>query len=571
MGSQTPKFSLWRGEPGPHGAVDCQVFSDIVTILAMLCPYVALLRGGFRGLTPVIPTAFFTRTVSNSTVRTCSLAVLLAFTLACAPKAPPGPSAQMLAELAKAESLLRDGCYACLKEAQALYAKHNNVKGVQDTSILIAVREKELGIPTDFAISPSPLADAARLVIGELSGMDAIQRAEATGRGRPPIDKDNAIRRALDPLFGTDLAATYVALAIDCESPQLIQSVDIAGLTKQYEGVPLMQFRLGRCGRPAIAPKLAALRATDPRWTDTLFWEARAELTGSQTTGIDFPAALKLFAEGRAAVPKSLAMTMGWANTNLSAEEFEPALSGFDEVLAAFPTHRDAMIGRVTALSYLLKHHDAIESASQLIDLGTWHIGDAYYWRAWNLYHLKEIEPAWADIENAVKGLSNSSVYVLAGLIAYARKDLPTAVDRFDTAFKLNPSQCDAVWMSGLVNIDQEDLATAAPKFSRAMTCFVSAAATSRRDRAGIEAAIARRGTPPTERETRRLDRLQRDADNADERSAQSAFNAAQCYARTGERGLAINLVDVAIGHPRMREKAEALKAAIEKLPKGQN
>jgi hypothetical protein len=67
------------------------------------------------------------------------------------------------------------------------------------------------------------------------------------------------------------------------------------------------------------------------------------------------------------------------------------------------------------------------------------------------------------------------------------------------------------------------------------------------------------------------MERFKRDAENADERSAQSAFNAAQCYARTGNRGLAINLVDVAIGHPRMREKAEALKAAIEKLPKGQN
>lgn len=493
------------------------------------------------------------------------LAGVLIFLAACAPKAPPGPSPQALAELAKAESLLRTGCYSCLKEAQALYTRHNNLKGIADTAILIAVREKELGIPSDSAIT-GPLADAVALISGETSGLDPIQRA-AINRGRPPIDKDNPVRRALDPLFGTDLVATYVALTIDCESPALIQSVDIAGLTKQYEGVPLMQFRLARCGRPAIAPKLAALRAADPRWADTLFWEGRAELT-SQFAAIDFPGALKLYAEGRTAFPKSLALTMAWANANLSVEEFEAALSGFDDVLAAFPTHRDAMIGRVTALSYLLRHPVAIESATRLIDLGTWHIGDAYYWRAWNRYHLKEIEPAWEDIENAVKGLSNSRVFIMAGLIAYARKDLPTAVDRFDTAFKVDPSACDAVWMSGLVNIDQEQLATAAPKFSRAMTCFISAAAALRGDRNRIESAIAKRGTPATDRETRRLERLQRDADNADERSAQSAFNAAQCYARTGDRGLAINLVDVAIGHPRMREKAEVLKAAIEKLPK---
>jgi hypothetical protein len=83
------------------------------------------------------------------------------------------------------------------------------------------------------------------------------------------------------------------------------------------------------------------LRAGDSRWADTLFWEARAALTGSAQTGIDFPQALALFSEGRAALPGSLALTMGWANTSLSAEEFESALTGFDEVLARFPTHRD--------------------------------------------------------------------------------------------------------------------------------------------------------------------------------------------------------------------------------------
>ena len=156
---------------------------------------------------------------------------------------------------------------------------------------------------------------------------------------------------------------------------------------------------------------------------------------------------------------------------------------------------------------------------------------------------------------------------MLAGLIAYARKELPTAVDRFDTAFKLNPSACDAVWMSGLVSIDQNALDVAGPKFARSMTCFVSTAKALRQDRANLEGTIQKRGTPPTARDQRNLDRLQRDADNAELKSAQSAFNGAQCYARTGGKALALNLVDVAIGPPEMNEKAVALKAAIEKLP----
>ena len=49
--------------------------------------------------------------------------------------------------------------------------------------------------------------------------------------------------------------------------------------------------------------------------------------------------------------------------------------------------------------------------------------------------------------------------------------------------------------------------------------------------------------------------------------AAQSAFNAAQGYARMGRKSPALTHVDFAIAHPRMKEKGEALKAAIEKMP----
>lgn len=505
-------------------------------------------------------------------MRTAGILVLLALA-ACAPK---GPSPQTIAELAKADSLLRDGCYACLKDALAIYERQKHAQGASDAALLIAIREKELGIPYDSAmesarrlVTPSsqPVLAAAELIIGETSGLDPAQRAALTGRDRPPIEKDNAVRRALDLPFGKDLVATYAALAIDCESQRLIESVDVTALMAIYQNVPLMRFRVARCGRPPLAAPLIALRAADPRWNDTLFWEARRAVTGSPQLGIDLTGAIQLYGEGRAAFPNSIAMTMAWANTNMSAEEFEAALSGFDHVLLTFPDHRDALSGRMQSLSYLMRHPDAIATATRILDLGTWHIGEAYYWRAWNRYHLKEYDMAWADVENALKGVSNARVYMLAGLIAYARTELPTAVQRFDRAYEIDSRACDALWMSGLVSIDQAELGTAAPKFTKAMTCFISVAASLRENRAALEKQIAIRGTPATARQTRQLERLQRDADNAEEKSAQSAYNAAQCYARTGERGLAINLIDVAIAHPKMKEKAAAMKAAIEKLP----
>ncbi|HYE86129.1 MAG TPA: hypothetical protein VEA16_07225 [Vicinamibacterales bacterium] len=528
-------------------------------------------------------------------IRVVAVVLILSGCAARGPKVPP------YAEfLGKAEALLGAGCYVCLQESQALLAKVLSSKTPPpgaaekafDVALLIAIREKELGIPGDASMAAAlrllPAApdrssvgeaksvavprrtvyDAAQLIAGDLSALDPDMRAKSTAdRVRVGLGPDNPARRALDAAPDTDLAAKYVALSIDCEQQKLIESIDMPAMRSKYDGVPLMLFKLSTCGRPA-GPSVGALRAGDPRWADTLYWEGRRELAASLGTAIDFPKALGFFADGRKAFPDSLLLTMAWANTNMAGEEFEGALSGFDEVIAKYPTHRDALSGRMQALSYLMRHVDAIEAATRLLDLGTWHIGDANYWRAWNRYHLKDYESAWIDIENATKGLSNARVYMLAGLIAYSRKDLPTAVQRFDHAFQIDSTACDAVWMSGLVNIDQNELATAAPKFTRSMTCFTSSAAALRGDAARIRAVVDKRGTPATPREQRNLERSERDASNAEEKSAQSAYNAAQCYARTGDRGLALNLIDVAIDHPAMKEKAMAMKAAIEKLPK---
>ena len=508
------------------------------------------------------------------------LTALILLLAGCAAK---GPSPQFVAELAKAQALLAEGCYPCLEEALALFEKQAAVKtplagareGWFDAALLIAIREKELGIPGAESMTRArklvvparqSILDAAELIIGDTVSLDAEQRSLVTGRNRPPLDPDNPKRRALDAASPTDLAANYVALSIDCEQQKLGEGLNMRSLSDQYAGVPLMQFRLATCAR-ANAPSVTALRAGNPRWKDTLYWEGRRELAAAAGRAIDIPKVLSLYSEGRTAFPSSVLLTISWANTNLLAEEYEAALSGFDDVLASQPEHRDALNGRMQALSYLLRHDDAVAAATRLLELGTWHIADANYWRAWNRYHLKQYDTAWEDVENATRGLSNGRVYMLAGLIAYARKDLPIAVDRFDRAFQLDPSACDATWMSGLVSIDQHELATAAPKFARGMTCFVSSAAALRQDRSRTEQAINNRGTPATAREQRQLDRLQRDADNAEEKSAQSAYNAAQCYARTGEKNLALNLIDVAIAHPKMNEKALAMKAAIEKLP----
>jgi tetratricopeptide (TPR) repeat protein len=516
-------------------------------------------------------------------VQRVAMALVAVVVSACAAR---GPSPQVTADLGKAEALMREGCYNCLREAATIYDRLASlpkplpaaVQGAFDTALLISIREKELGLPPSDAlarartyaaripamppppIAPSALVTAAGLVIGDTTGMDPEMRAQFTGRARLPLAPDNPQRRALDAAFDTNLVTSYVALAIDCEQARLRELLKLDELTATYQLVPLMRFRVVICGsRLADA---APIREADARWVDTLLFEGRRAIVGSPRTGPDVGKAAELFADAHAAFPTSFAITMAWANANQSLAEFELALGGFDSVLATAPTHRDAMLGRVVSLSYLMRHPDAIASATRLIELGTWNIADAYYWRAWNKYNLKDYEPAWDDVEEATKRQSNTSVYMLAGLIAYSRTQLPTAIQRFDTSFLLDSTNCDAVWMAGLVHVDQQDWKEASPKFTRAMSCFVSAESKARGDLANLDASNRTDAQKAKGRIT-----LQKQIDTAQERAAQSAFNAAQGYARLGNKSMALNHIDFAAAYPRLAEKANALKAAIEKMP----
>ena len=241
------------------------------------------------------------------------------------------------AELGKANALVREGCYACLKEALAIFERLSAPprpapgasEGAFEATLLIAMREKELGIPADASleraaaalrreqrnpkpkdqpptIAPAVLLDAAELVIGETAGLDPEQRADFTGRNRPPLEPDNPQRRALDAWVDTDPVAQYVALTIDCEQPKLIESIKPRTILAKYAGRAADPVPSRRCAAGS-ARQAGAVREADPRLIDTLPWEARRALVGSQTEAIDLSKGAALFGQAHEAFPTSLA------------------------------------------------------------------------------------------------------------------------------------------------------------------------------------------------------------------------------------------------------------------------
>jgi tetratricopeptide (TPR) repeat protein len=499
------------------------------------------------------------------------------------------PSPQLMAELGQAQSLLAAGCYRCLEEALStldrLAVQPNAPPQVGreafNAALLLVVRARELGLadsvlmerarflsralpPTLPGLPPGTYFDALRLVNGELSGYSPEER-ERRGKERRSLWTTDgtvpAARAALSDGVETELVAQYIALAIDCEDAQARKTLDIDPILARYP-VPLMRFRVALCARTtdASSKQMAALRDADPRWVDTFFFEGAREM--SRYPAPDVGRAAALFAFAHHAFPDSSAVTLALANAQNALSDYDRALALFDQVLTGQPTHRDALLGRVLSLSYLNRYQDAIRSATQLLKLGMYHQGDAYYWRAWNRYRVHLLPAAWEDVIEATKLMVNTSVYTLAGFIAYAQQRLDVAIDRLTEAYRLDATNCEAVWTEALVHVDKEAWTPAGGRFAVAVKCFAGAAEQARRD---IGVAQEAEGAEPLK--ARRLATAQKQLETAQHRGAQAAFNAAGSYARLGQKADAMVYIELAAQHPLLKEKAATLRASIEKLP----
>jgi tetratricopeptide (TPR) repeat protein len=410
-----------------------------------------------------------------------TLAASLALLSSCSARQP---SPALVTELGKARALINAGCFECLQEALATYDRLAIVKnapadarrGAFDAAVLLLVRAKELGLPEAPALEqararaaqlPLPsesLFAAIALVSGESSGFDPEER-EKRGRARRELwPNDGSVpsaRTALAPATGTDIVAQYVALAVDCDDPRLRKEIVADDVRKRYP-VPLIEFRLTLCGfNPA---GIESLRERDARWVETFFYQGRREMLSRPAPDVGLAATL--LSSAYETFSESHAVTLALANARNALAEYEPALALFDAVLAKSPTHRDALLGRILSLSYLARHTDAVGAATQMIDLGTWHMGDAYYWRAWNRYHLYQLDAAWDDVERATKLNVTSTTFTLAGVIAFARRELDTAIDRLVRAFKLDPTNCEAPWTEGLVHVEKQTWAIGGQRFA---------------------------------------------------------------------------------------------------------
>jgi tetratricopeptide (TPR) repeat protein len=248
---------------------------------------------------------------------------------------------------------------------------------------------------------------------------------------------------------------------------------------------PIYQYRIGICDS-AHGSRLKTLRAADPSFVEADFALGRYAL--DDPIGPDQDEALRRLQSAAAAFPRSPAIATTIGNVYRRWEEWSDALTAYDAALAVSPAHPEALIGRTISLSHLARPNDAIDTASRLIEAGQWHLGEAYYWRAWNQLRLEQHDHARRDADRAKTLMANAAVYVLSGVIEWRLRRLDTAEKEFESAIAIDFGECEAALDLGIVRDERRKPTEALAAFRQARQCYELSIALRREAIANVQA-----------------------------------------------------------------------------------
>jgi tetratricopeptide (TPR) repeat protein len=311
-----------------------------------------------------------------------------------------------------------------------------------------------------------------------LSGDRDVLLTEEFARRRP-ADAYVKWRDSLQSGPGSEVFRAYLDLTIACRRQQF-QGRDEAAraVLRRFGDLPLLLYRVGLCGGER-APQLIAARNAEADLIDADLELGRRAAQDPVTP--DAAEAFRLLRSARAAFPRSSIVPVTIGDLHQVLEEWPEALAEYDTALALVPTHRDALLGRTVSLSHMSQHDDAIRAATQMIDLGSWLLGQAYYWRAWNEYQLDRIQAARADADSAKMLTVSAPTLVLSGMIEWREKRLESAERDFQEALTIDFGQCEAASFLGGVRAELRRWPESLDAFLHAQRCFDLAIVTRRK------------------------------------------------------------------------------------------
>jgi tetratricopeptide (TPR) repeat protein len=425
-------------------------------------------------------------------MRLIPLLAVMAFLAGCATRKPAPVAQQPPARppLVDVAALIRQGCYRCLEEAFAVAAQQQQSQLAFEAASLLVLRSKELGIPPDAWLERAHAMAGVDGAWTEILQMVAAVPPDPLGGDREAMSAnpaDGARIRALLPTWrdtlrgggGSSEFRTYLETALVCSlgpPNQRDQFVDGLG-----DGLsPLLAYRAGLCSSHRV-DRLRPL--AEAGFVDAEYTLGRAALEGVK----DEELALRHFQTAAAAFPTSLSIGTSIGNIHIEWEDWQAATTAFDAVLAVRPAHPDALIGRTISVSRMGRYQDGIDTATRLVG-GTWYLGQAFYWRAWNYHGLKNYTAARAEMDRTRTLMVNAQVFLLSGLIDWALEGRPLAEQEFQEALSMDFGQCEAAFYLGGVRAEMRKAPEGIAAFTQALQCYDLSITVRRKLIEGVEA-----------------------------------------------------------------------------------
>jgi tetratricopeptide (TPR) repeat protein len=494
----------------------------------------------------------------------------------------PNVNAPWLADLDRAHALVRDGCYTCLEEAAAIYERAVGLapdrteprRQLVDTLILMAARERELGLGKRTSLQRAQAAASVLPLPWDYDTLLAIVQASGwNARGVSPAQQEEQFnnrvmahtswkdwRVTLLRAAPFDLTSQHLLAAFDCNYRMLFDDAGIKPWSPEGDVYPLVEYRIAAC--EGNEGRLDGVLKRVPR-----FGEAHLYLGEVALTNRKLRTAERHLLEAVEALPELAAGYYQLGQVYALTEEFDLAHWAYGNVLAAVPDHRFAMLEDAKALTYLKRPEEAIAIVNEMIRLGTWYLGEAHYWRAWNRYHLGQYDTANDDVVKSRQWLiMNPGVAELTGLIALARNEVERAEGEFRAAMELTASHgernCNVAYYLPSVLVMQRKWAEGAPLFVKAEACLVE----DERETRGRLAEI-QRADLPADRQVRLVTVKEKQIAGLQAQQQRSAFNAAVAYVNMGQPDQARPLAERAASLPELATQVKALLARISKSP----
>ena len=490
--------------------------------------------------------------------------------------------------LAAADAKVLEGCYDCLRDARRTYDRlaagksSKNSSGIVarlfETDILIALREKELGLDSRGALEraralaarvPATVEPDRVLALADRALPDGnaypLKVTEAQLRtNKPFVDKLDAELAWIEQAPLTPTVRRYIALAVDCSYPDRYkQRGDTTNPLERRREVPvnappLLAYRAANCAKADTLALKRVLTAV-PQFDEAAYALGNVVVWFSGETGGDD--ARKYYASAYTRFPRAAGVTFmsGWLNLNVG--DCREAIRYYAETIALQPEHDRAILQTAICQSNLREDSAAIATATRFITLETPDIAQGYYWRAISRLRRRELEMARSDIELAKARSRGAEILTAAGIIEYEQSDFVVAETdlRGARAAPKGEENCNAGFYLGSVLTKREAWAESAASYDSAMVCYD--------DKANLIAAKIEQVRQSTrgsaEFRARRIASLESDLADRRKRNQTSAFNAASMNARLGNFARAEELLTTAAQSPDLTDRISKLREQL--------